>query len=171
MADAFIGEIRMFAGSFAPVGWLFCDGQILQISEYDVLYSLIITTYGGDGVITFALPDMRGRIPVHQGQGPGLTNRIMGQTIGTESVAVTGAELPAHTHTVRAQSKHGNTNSPLNAVWASSTLNQFAENVSSTKMQAGSISSTGQGQPHNNMMPFLGVNFIICTYGIYPSQS
>jgi microcystin-dependent protein len=171
MGQPYIGEIRMFGGNFAPAGWMFCEGQLLPISGNETLFNLIRTTYGGDGQNTFGLPDLKGRIPIHQGQGSGLSNRSLAEQGGHEKEALTINQLPTHTHSVRAQSKRGNTNNPANAVWASSTLNQYAADVSTTKMQAGSISTTGLGQPHNNMMPFLAVNFIISLYGIYPLQS
>ncbi|MFE5322762.1 phage tail protein [Paenibacillus sp. NPDC056579] len=170
MADPFIGEIRMFGGNFAPLGWLKCDGQLLSIAQYSTLYTLIGTTYGGDGVNTFALPDLRGRLPIHQGTGAGGTYAL-GQAAGTETVTLTTQQIPAHSHTVRAFSQQGDTNSPNNAVWANSTLDQFgADTTIPGTMHPAAVGITGGSQPHENMMPYLCVHFIIATEGIFPSQ-
>jgi microcystin-dependent protein len=166
MSDPFVGEIRFFGGSFAPLGWESCDGQMLQISQYDVLYTLIGTTYGGDGQTTFALPDLRGRLPIHTGGG-----YPMGQSSGSETVPLIASELPAHTHQAMAQSEPGNQTSPANGVWAPSTLNQFSSAAPNANMHAQAIGLAGQSMPHDNVMPFLTATFIIATVGIYPSQS
>ncbi|WP_282940364.1 tail fiber protein [Paenibacillus sp. RC67] len=171
MADPYVGEIRMFAGNFAPAGWMLCQGQILPISENDTLFNLIGTTYGGDGQSTFALPDLRGRIPIHAGMSNGNSYQLGGMG-GTEQVTLTVNQIPAHTHAMIGQPKRGNTNSPQDAFWAKSTLNQFAAPSNSPQpMNPGSISPAGGSQPHENMMPYLAVNFIISLYGIYPSQN
>jgi microcystin-dependent protein len=164
MSSPFIGEIRMFAGNFAPVGWLFCDGSLLDISTFDTLFALIGTTYGGDGQSTFALPDLKGRVPIHQ--GPGFAQGQMG---GEETVTLTVAQLPAHGHSPQANSNPGTASSPVGAVWANSTLNQYSNAPPSINMDPAALGITGGGQPHDNMMPFLAVNFIISTFGIFPS--
>ncbi|MFF0825630.1 phage tail protein [Brevibacillus sp. NPDC003359] len=171
MAEPFIGEIRMFGGDYAPQGWALCDGQLLSISENDTLYSLIGTTYGGNGQTTFGLPDLRGRIPLNQGTNPRTgTTYVMGGKNGVESVTLTVRELPAHTHTVHASSQPGTQNSPANAVWAKN-AQQYSTNAPDGLMNASSLSSVGGNQPHNNLMPFTVINFIIALYGIYPSQN
>lgn len=166
MAQPYVGEIRMFAGNFAPAGWMFCEGILLPISEYETLFQLIGTTYGGDGQSTFGLPDLRGRIPVHQGNG-----FVLAETGGVENTTLTVSQIPAHTHTLLAQSKPGKFSSPANAVPAASALRQFSANVPQTAMAATAISSIGGSQPHNNFMPYLCVNFIISLFGIFPSPT
>jgi microcystin-dependent protein len=171
MAEPFLGEIRMFGGDFAPQGWALCNGQILSISEYDTLFSLIGTTYGGDGQTTFALPDLQGRIPLNQGKNPSTgTTYVMGEKNGVESVTLTVSQLPAHTHKVHASSQPGTQNSPANAVWAKN-AQQYSANAPDGLMNASSLSSVGGNQPHSNLMPFTVINFIIALYGIYPSQN
>ncbi|CAG7633751.1 phage tail protein [Paenibacillus allorhizosphaerae] len=172
MAQPYIGEIRIFAGNFAPAGWAFCDGSMLSISQNDTLFNLIGITYGGDGQQTFALPDLRGRIPIHMGQGPGLSPYALGQTGGSEAVTLTTNQIPAHNHQMLGQTKRGNTNSPQNAVWAKSTLRQFNDSSGQTQsMHPNIVSPSGGSQPHDNMMPYLTINFIISLFGIYPSQT
>lgn len=167
MAQPYVGEIRMFAGNFAPAGWMLCEGQLLSIAENETLFSLIGTTYGGDGQSAFALPDLRGRIPIHTGN-----DFILGEKGGVGQVTLTVSQLPAHTHAVRAQSGPGNTNSPENAVWAKSSFYQFSDQTGSLQgLNTAAAGSTGGGQPHSNMMPYLCVNFIISLYGIYPSPA
>jgi microcystin-dependent protein len=172
MADAFIGEIRIFAGTFAPVGWAFCQGQLLAIAQNDALFSLIGTTYGGDGQTTFALPDLRGRFPVHQGQGPGLSNYTIGEITGTETVTLTVPQLPNHTHTANAGSG-GNNLSPAGNVWATDAGGNTAaySDTSNASMAATAIGVAGGSQPHDNIQPFLGVNFIIALEGIFPPRN
>lgn len=167
MSEAFLGEIRMFGGTFAPVGWLMCDGQLLPIAQYDALYSLLGTTYGGDGQNTFALPDLRGRMPLHQGP----RNR-MGESGGAESVTLLPAQLPAHSHGVSAASAVGTQDSPANGIWANSgaELNLFNPGPVNTAFAPAAITATGGSMPHDNMMPFLALSFIIATEGIYPSN-
>jgi microcystin-dependent protein len=171
MSDPFIGEIRMFAGNYAPRSWAFCDGQMLSIAQNTALFSLLGIYYGGNGQTTFALPDLRGRVPIHQGTGINMSGRTIGEIGGLEGIALVPNEMPRHTHTVNAQSKRGNTNDPTDAVWATSTLNQYDGNISGSKMMSGIISSSGLEQSHNNMMPLLGVSFIIALTGIFPSRN
>jgi microcystin-dependent protein len=171
MGEPFVGEIRMVGFNFPPVGWAFCDGQLLPISENDVLFTLIGTTYGGDGQTTFALPDLQGRMPIHQGQGPGTSNYTIGEKAGVETVTLTTNQIPAHTHPPLAQTQAGNQPSPQNNVWASSSLNQFQPPSANTAMNTQLISATGGSQPHDNMMPFLTISFIISLFGVFPSQS
>jgi microcystin-dependent protein len=165
MSSPFIGEIRIFSGNFAPQGWAFCDGTLLAIDQNDALFNLIGTTYGGDGQTTFALPDLRSRIPVHQ--GPGFT---LGQLGGVETVTLTVSQLPAHTHVPQASSSSGNRSTPASNVWAASALNQFSSAAPTTTLDPAAIGVAGGSQPHDNMSPFLSVNFIISLFGIFPSQ-
>lgn len=172
MTTPFIGEIRMFGGNFAPVGFAFCDGQLLAIADYEALFTLIGTIYGGDGQTTFALPDLRGRIPVHQGQGPGLAaNYTLGEQSGSETVTLTTSQVPSHAHPAQAQSAAGNQAGPGGGIWAASGQNQFSANTPSADMSAAAIGSAGSGQPHDNMAPFQAVSFIIALEGIFPSQN
>jgi len=171
MGTSFIGEIKMFGGNFAPRGWAFCSGQLLPISQYDTLFALIGTTYGGDGVNTFALPDLRGRLPLHQGTGAGLSNRVIGESAGVENVTLTTNQIPSHPHTAQGQSATGNQPSPAGNVWAASSLNQYSSSAANVTMNAASIGNSGGSQPHNNIMPFLCVNFIIALEGIFPSRN
>lgn len=172
MSNPFIGEVRLFAGNFAPAGWAFCDGSLVPISEYEALFTLIGTTYGGDGQNTFALPDLRGRVPVHQGAGPGLSNRTIGETGGTETVALTAAQMPAHSHALRGSSAAATGSSPAGAVLAATgAVNSYSSNAAPTQaMAAGALAAQGGGQPHDNMAPFLTVSYIIALFGIYPQQ-
>ncbi|GAA4875125.1 phage tail protein [Ferrimonas pelagia] len=178
MADPYLGEIRMFAGTFAPLHWAFCNGQLIAISENQALFSLLGTTYGGDGRSSFGLPDMRGRLPMHQGQGPGLSNRIIGQRFGTETVTLTPAEIPPHQHTMAASSEIANSSSPQNAVLAHQvddtlyTPNGTAIDGSKLMSMADSaVSPTGDNRGHNNLMPSQCLSFIIAMHGVYPSRN
>jgi len=171
VSTPYLGEIRMFAGTFAPVGWAFCDGSLVDIAQNDALFTLIGTTYGGDGVNTFALPDLRGRVPIHQGQGPGLSPRTIGERAGTESVTLTTTQLPGHTHAVLAALVPATTGSPAGATWAATSAPSYATGPTTTTMSAAALAPAGGGQPHENRVPSLGVNFIIAIYGIFPSQS
>jgi microcystin-dependent protein len=172
MSTPFVGEIRLFAGTFAIDGWAFCDGSLRSISENEVLFALIGTTYGGDGVNTFALPDLRGRVPIHQGPGPGLSNRVMGETGGAETVALTINQYPAHRHALAASTAIG-TAAPAGGVLAASSANVYGSAAPSVAMAAQAIGPTpgGAAQPHNNMAPSLGLNYIISLFGIFPSQA
>ncbi len=170
MADPYLGEIRMFAGYYPPEYWEFCNGQLLPIAQYDALFSLIGTTYGGDGVNTFALPDLRGRTPVNQGQGTGLSNRLMGQMGGMEKVELSVSHLPSHTHPVEISTAAGTLASPADAFWAAN-VNQYSSSVSNGLMNSGAITSTGESQGHDNMMPYLCISYIICVQnGIFPNR-
>lgn len=165
MSDPYVGEIRMFGGNFAPNGWQFCQGQLMSISDYDTLFNLIGTTYGGDGQNTFGLPNLASRIPLHQSSGYPL-----GATGGAESVTLLTQQLPSHSHPALANST-GTTNSPTNAVWASGTTTEYSTAAPTATMSPAALSVAGGGQPHDNMPPYLAINFIISMYGIYPSQS
>src|SRR4051812_24435498 len=164
--DAFLGEVRMFGGNFAPRGWALCAGQLMAISQNETLYALIGTTYGGDGVNTFGLPDLRGRIPVHQGSG-----FVIGQLAGSENVTLTSTQIPVHSHLAQGLSGDGTQPGPAGNIWATSALGQFSPGPPNATMGAAAISPTGSTQPHSNMMPFLGINFIIALEGIFPSQN
>ena len=167
MSQPFVGEIRMFAGNFAPAGWMFCEGQLLPISEFDTLFNLIGTTYGGDGQSTFALPDLRGRLPIHQGNG-----FTLAENGGVEQVTLTVAEIPAHSHPFLATTNLANQVGATNHVLGQLTqgLLYFAA-AATTALNAASMTSTGGSQPHNNFQPYLCVSFIISLFGIFPSQT
>ncbi|MEK3730593.1 phage tail protein [Lysinibacillus sp. FSL W8-0953] len=166
--DPYVGEIRMFAGNYAPDGWALCNGQLISIAENEVLYSLIGTTYGGNGQTTFALPNFRSRVVVHQGQNQATgTNYVIGQIGGVETVTLNTSQLPAHTHQVNAFSLEGTTLSPEKAVWAKNI--QYSTQPANSTMNATVVSSVGGNTPHDNVMPFLTISFIIALYGIYPS--
>ena len=171
MSSPFIGEIRMFAGTFAPSGWAFCSGQLQSIAQNQALFTLIGTTYGGDGVNTFGLPDLRGRIPIHQGTGAGLSTRVLGQAGGTETVTVNANQIPSHSHLPAASSSAGTQPSPTGALWAVSTLAQYSSGTPASPVSVASVGLTGGSQPHDNMMPYLAVSFIISLFGIFPSQN
>ena len=170
MGSPYIGEIRLFAGNFAPVGWAFCQGQILAISEYETLFNLIGTTYGGDGQSTFALPDLSSRVPIHAGTGGG-GSFVIGQFGGVETVTLTQSQIPAHNHVPRASLATGTQTSPAGNVWASSANLPFSSNAPSAAMDAAAIGNAGGSQPHDNMQPFLAINFIISLFGIFPSPT
>jgi microcystin-dependent protein len=173
MSNPFVGEIRMFGGNFAPSGWAFCSGQLLSIAENDVLFALIGTTYGGDGVNTFGLPDLRGRIPLHQGTGPGLSTYVIGQLAGVENVTLLSNQMPIHTHTAAASSASTGVSDPTNTFWASNpAVKQYAPSTATlTSMAATSVSAVGANQPHDNMPPFLAISFIISLFGIFPTRN
>lgn len=172
MSEPFIGEIRMFAGNFAPRGWALCDGQLLAVSQNDALFSLLGTIYGGDGRTTFGLPDMRGRIPIHAGNGPGLSSRRLGTKGGSQKVTLTANQLPSHTHPMQASTGAGNSNEPQNNVPSNSpSVDLYIEDPTDVDMAATAITSVGGSQSHNNMQPFLGINFIIALSGIFPSRN
>ncbi len=173
MADPFIGEIRMFAGTFAPQGWALCQGQLLAISENDALFSLLGTIYGGDGQTTFALPDLRGRIPIHYGSGPGLSAHPIGSKAGSEQVTLTVAQLPSHTHDPQnATNSAGTTPAPVGGVPAVAPVSAYG-GPADTDLGAPvtSTAAAGNGQAHQNLMPYLCVNFIIALAGVYPSRT
>jgi len=178
MSEPFIAEIRIFAGTFAPLGWAFCDGQLLPVANNTALFSLIGTTYGGDGRSTMALPNLQGRAPMHPGRGPGLTARRLGERIGTETVTLTDPQIPSHSHIARATYEAadpdlgpGNTASlaksagfPAKQIYQTNTGSNLVDMASET------IGTTGGGQSHTNMQPFLVMNFIIALVGLYPSR-
>ena len=167
MAQPYVGEIRMFAGNFAPAGWMFCEGQLLPISENETLFQLIGTTYGGDGQSTFALPDLRGRIPIHQGNGFNLA-----ESGGAEEITLTVAQTPAHSHPLLGTTSLANDASPSNNVVAqSNTLDPYQSTAGGSAMAPQSVSSVGGSQPHTNFQPYLCVDFIISLFGIFPTPT
>jgi len=167
MAQPYVGEIRMFAGNFAPAGWMFCEGQLVPISENETLFNLIGTMYGGDGESTFALPDLRGRVPMHFGGG-----FTQAETGGVEQVTLTVSQIPAHTHALLASTAPASTNSPQGNVTAEQpTLNLYIQDTPSSPLSPNSVGPVGGSQPHNNFQPYLCINFIISLFGIFPSQT
>jgi microcystin-dependent protein len=174
MSDPFIAEIRMFAGTFAPRGWAFCNGQLLPINQNQALFSLVGTTYGGDGRTTFGLPNLQGRVPMHWGNGAGLSPRSLGEQAGAEAVTLAANQMPAHTHAAQCSSLKGNTNSPTSKVWSKDAGVQsatYTSNAPDGAMAASAIGNAGGSQPHDNMPPYLCVSFIIALQGIFPSRS
>jgi microcystin-dependent protein len=174
MSNPFVAEIRIFAGNFAPVGWALCDGQLMAISQNTALFSLLGTTYGGDGKSNFALPNLQGSAPMHFGQGPGLSLRDLGEVGGEQSVTLLQTEMPSHTHS--AQGDSGSTQaSPKNNIWASGQKlgggNNYAPSGSNVQMNPFALSVAGGNQPHNNLMPFLGLTFIIALAGVFPPRA
>lgn len=168
MSNPFVGEIRMFGGNFAPAGWALCQGQLMPIAENDVLFQLLGTTYGGDGQETFALPNLSSRVPIHQGSG-----FTIGQNGGTESVTLTTQQLPVHTHAAACVggTNAGNSPSPGGNVWASqSATGVYANQPPANQMSQSAVSPVGGSQPHDNMMPYLPINFIISLFGVFPHQ-
>ena len=174
--DPFVAEIRIFPFNFAPKGWAFCDGQILPISQNTALFSLLGTTYGGDGKSTFALPDMQGNAAMHPGQGPGLSLHDLGETSGSETVTLLQSEIPAHAHAVgRCLNDAGNTISPANAVWAQSAAGRgaaalYKDGAPTGPVQLQSLTVTGGSLPHQNMQPYLTLNFCIALQGVFPAR-
>ena len=175
MSEPFIGEVRLFGFNFNPVGWAKCDGQLLPISQNSALFSLLGTIYGGDGQTTFALPDLRGRYPMHTGQGAGLSSRPMGQRGGQELVTLTTNEMPGHGHVTVLKARDGNATStdPTNAGLSVAREDTYGTVGDPIDMEAGSIDvgDTGGGQPHNNIPPFLVLNWCIALIGVYPSRT
>ncbi|MFC3912096.1 phage tail protein [Pseudaeromonas sharmana] len=167
--EPYLGEIRIFGGQNAPVGWAFCDGQLLSVSDNETLYALLGTTYGGDGVNSFALPDLRSRLPLHMGKSSSGRIYTQGEQGGTEQVTLTTDQLPAHTHQARG-SATGSVGSPKDACWAaSSAVSTYSTVTPTTNMAALAVTPTGASQPHDNLMPCLGLSFIIALQGIYPT--
>ena len=173
--DPFVAEIRIFPFNFAPKGWAFCNGQVLPISQNTALFSLLGTTYGGDGLSTFALPNLQGAAPLHPGQGNGLSLYDLGQSGGAATVTLTGAEMPAHTHAVNGYSGVGSTNDPTNQAWANAhtgkaPLKMYSNLQPNTQMSANAFSASGGSQPHNNLPPYLTLNFCIALQGVFPPR-
>lgn len=167
MAQPYIGEIRIFAGNFAPAGWAFCEGALLPISENEALFQLIGTTYGGDGQSTFALPDLRGRLPMHQGN-----SYVLAQTGGVEEVTLTSQQIPAHSHAMLASSSTGTQNGAAGNVLASgSSISIYRSAIPNSPLSPQMIGPIGGNQPHSNMQPYVCVNYIISLFGIFPSQT
>jgi len=176
MSEPFVGEIRIFSLNFAPRGWAFCNGQILPIAKNTALFSLLGTQYGGDGKTTFALPNLKDSAPLHQGQGPGLSPRTIGEAGGEAAVTLTGSELPAHPHAARCSSVPGLQPGPANNVWSSLPARPTPPSVYSNAgpnvaMNPGALAPVGGNQPHNNLSPYLGLNFCIALQGIYPARN
>jgi microcystin-dependent protein len=171
MSQPFIGEIRMFAGNFAPAGWAFCDGSLQVISQNDALFNLIGTTYGGDGQTTFALPNLSSRLPLHMGTDPGSgTTYNLAATGGTETVTLTAPQLPAHNHPVNAATAATSAD-PAGNVPAGGSVKQFSTQAPDVQMNPAQVQAGGAAQPHYNMQPYLAINFIISLFGVFPSAT
>ena len=166
MGDSYLGEIRMFAGNFAPAGWAFCNGQLLPISEYDTLYVLLGTQYGGDGQETFALPNLQSRFPMHVGN-----NHVLSEMSGVESVTLTTQQIPVHTHGFLASKDPASARGAAGLVLGRGAADSYASEFTPDLLSPQSISPVGGSQPHDNMHPYLCINFIICLYGIFPTQT
>lgn len=179
MATPYLGEIKLFGGNFQIRGWAYCNGQLLPISQNDALYALLGTTYGGDGINTFGLPNLQSRVALHQGQGPGLTNRVIGEASGVESVTLTTAQLPSHTHTAIATTVAGTALAPANALPATPAaanteflyLSGAATGTTDAPPAPQSVSAAGGNQPHDNIQPILALNYLIALEGVFPSQN
>ncbi|MDH2435576.1 tail fiber protein [Pokkaliibacter sp. MBI-7] len=177
--EPYLGEIRIFAGNYAPENWAFCNGQLLAIVDYQALYALIGTTYGGDGRSTFQLPNMNGSVPIGQGQGTGLTNRVMGQSGGSQTVTLTEAQIPAHTHDLYCSTLTATSATPAQDLFFADTADsiylvytnpQQGQTTQDVNYNAQAISATGSNAAHYNMMPYIGLNYIIALQGLYPTQ-
>jgi len=172
MAQPYIGEIRIFAGSFAPVGWAFCDGQLMPISENDALFTLIGTTYGGDGQETFALPDLQSRVPIHMGAAQSGTTYVIGEGGGVETVTLTTQQLPVHSHGLLASLNNAGDSAPTGKLTGQVGATQIYREVPPTQAMNGqSLSPVGGSQPHENVQPYLCINYIISLFGIFPTQT
>jgi microcystin-dependent protein len=172
MSNPFLGEIRMFAGNFAPRGFALCNGQLLSIAQNSALFSLLGTTYGGDGQQTYALPNLQSRVPIGQGQGNGLSSRVMGESIGTESVTLITSQIPNHQHAHVATTNPATAASgPSGAPAASATTNFYGSGAADLTMAPTAIGAAGGGLPHNNVAPYLALNFIIAVEGVFPSRN
>lgn len=179
MSEPFLAEVRIFAGNFAPRGWAFCNGQLLPIAQNTALFSLIGTTYGGDGRTTTALPNLEGRAPMHPGRGPGLTARRLGEKVGTSTVTLTEAQIPAHKHLVEGNNGQGITSDPTGHNFGveqqgggGGAQRVYTDDLTTlVQFNAAAVTHTGGGQAHNNVQPYLGLNFIIALVGLYPSRS
>ena len=170
MADPFVAEIRIFPFNFAPKGWAWCDGQLLPLSQNTALFSLLGTTYGGNGKSNFALPDLQGRAPMHPGQGPGLSLHDLGETGGSETVTLLESEIPSHSHQVRAIGAFGDQPSPANNTWGRTSANVYV-NATTGQMSPEALAPAGGDQPHNNMQPYLTFYFCIALQGVFPPRS
>ena len=170
--DPFIGSIDMVGFNFAPKNWATCDGQLLQIAQNQALFSLLGTTFGGNGTTNFGLPDLRGRVPIHQGQGPGLTPRVMGEKAGEENHTLISSEMPSHNHSLAVNTNGGNSDNPTGNFIASNSegIKQYSNSAGSSA-NGTSLGNAGGSQPHNNMPPYLCVNFVIALFGIFPSRN
>lgn len=169
---AYVGEIRLFAGNFEPNGWRFCDGRAMSIAENDVLFNLLGTTYGGDGVTTFNLPDLQSRIPIHQGTGSSGTTYILGESGGVEQVTLTVNQIPVHTHPAVGAQVTGDQTSLNGALPANSvTITPYLNTAPDTPFNAAAVAPVGGSQPHENLQPYLCINFIISLFGVYPSPT
>lgn len=175
MSNPFVGQICMFAGTFAPRSWAFCDGQLLSVASNNALFSLLGTVYGGDGRTTFALPDLRGRLPLHQGSGPGLTTRQLGSKVGAETAGISEAQMPSHTHQLDGTTEPADANpdggDPTGRVLADASLSIYSALALDLDFDPSAVAATGGGATHPNIMPFLCVNFIIALQGIFPSRN
>lgn len=173
MSEPYVGEIRMFGGSFPPAGWAFCDGQLMPISQNDVLFTLIGTTYGGDGEETFGIPDLQGRVAVHAGQGPGISQTyVIGEKGGVESVTLTTQQMPIHPHASIGSTANGTDPNPAgNFLATSTTVKAYAAFPPANPLFANALTPTGGSQPHDNMMPYLVISFIISLFGVFPTQT
>lgn len=170
--EGYLAEIRMFGGNFAPRGWVFCNGQLLAIADWTAVFALVGTLYGGDGVTTFGVPDLRGRVPVHPGTGPGLTNRIQGQMSGVENVTLLTTNLPSHTHGLLPSTGTPNTASPTSAFLPVGSSRIYAgAGPAGSALAAASVGLAGSSTPHTNMMPLSVTNYIMCVEGIFPSRN
>jgi len=174
--ESYVGDIRLFAGTFAPRGWVLCNGALLSISEYEMLYTLIGTAYGGDGQTTFAVPDLRGRVPVGQGTGLGLSPRVLSQVYGSESVTLLTAQMPQHTHALNATAATATSAQPGGMLLAQTGTDNLYGPVPATDpqpqtMAANAVSPAGGSQPHNNIMPSMAINYIIAVEGVFPSRN
>ncbi|MGH9846814.1 MAG: phage tail protein [Blastocatellia bacterium] len=169
--EGYIAQVILFAGNFAPKNWAFCQGQILQIAQNTALFSIIGTMYGGNGTTTFALPDLRGRAPVGAGQGPGLPNYTIGEQGGEPNHTLLVTEMPLHNHLISANGNPGGSKLTQNCYPASNASTAVYDAAANTTMNAGMVGQAGGSQPHNNMQPYLGMNYIICVFGIYPSRN
>jgi microcystin-dependent protein len=171
--NPFIGEIIMFGGNFAPRGWALCDGQLMPISQWSALFSILGTTYGGDGRTTFGLPGMRGRVPVHAGSGPGLSTYRLGQRSGVEAVTLTTQQMPSHNHFIAGSEEDGSSNEANGHYLATSTSGNIYHNSASSNvfLAQNNVTNTGGNQAHTNIQPYCVVNFIIALQGVYPSRN
>jgi microcystin-dependent protein len=171
MTEPYLAEIRMFAGNFAPSGWAFCNGQLLPIDQNQAIFALIGTFYGGNGTTTFALPDFQGRVPIHMGQGAGLSSYDVGQAGGGETVTLSTAQIPSHNHGVAVNPSNGTRSSPVGNVPATTLGEDYTTATTELRMNADMITKTGSGEPHPNIQPYLAVSFIIALEGIFPSRN